>query len=138
VIEAIRDCEAVLIAPSNPITSIGPILSVPGIPEALRATSAPVAAVSPIIGGAAVSGPAGELMQTQNLPVSIVGVAKAYEDFLDVLIADVRDAAEVPAVEKGGVRVKLANTIMNSDQAKEGLARAALVAVATVGTAGAP
>jgi LPPG:FO 2-phospho-L-lactate transferase len=138
VVDAILGADAVLIAPSNPITSIGPILSVPGIRDALRQTSVPVAAVSPIVGGGAVSGPAGELMRTQNLPVSIVGVAKAYEDFLDVLVADACDAADFPGVERCGVRVKLANTIMNSEQAKQDLARAALAAVATVGTAGAP
>jgi LPPG:FO 2-phospho-L-lactate transferase len=135
VLEAIRDAETVLIAPSNPVTSIGPILAVPGIRAALCQTKAPVAAISPIVGGAAVSGPAGELMKTQNLPVSIAGVARAYKDFLDVLIADERDAAEVSQVESCGVQVKLTNTIMDSEQAKEDLARAAIAAVAPPGTA---
>ena len=136
VLEAIRDSEAVLIAPSNPITSIGPILSVPGIREALRETKASIAAVSPIVGGGAVSGPAGELMKMQKLPVSIVGVAKAYEDCLDVLIADDRDAADASEVEKSGVRVKLTNAIMSSEQAKEDLARGAIAAVLPMRTAG--
>ncbi len=142
VIEAIRDAEAVLIAPSNPITSIGPILSVPGIREALRETKARVAAVSPIVGGAAVAGPAGDLMRTQQLPVSSAGVAQAYMDFLDLLVADERDrSAPVPdpperqsesleaAIEKLGIRVAFTNTIMDSDNAKAELARAALSAV---------
>ena len=81
---------AVLLAPSNPVTSIGPILAVPGIREALRQTSAPVVAVSPIVGGAAVSGPAGILMAAQGLPVSIAGVAQAYQEFLDILVVDTR------------------------------------------------
>jgi LPPG:FO 2-phospho-L-lactate transferase len=136
VCEAIRDSEAVLIAPSNPITSIGPILSVPGIREALRETKAPVAAVSPIVGGAAVSGPAGELMKMRNLPVSIAGVARAYEGFLDVLIADERDAAIAPEVEAGGMRVKLTNAIMNCEQAKEDLARVTIAAAMRARTAG--
>ncbi|MBZ5629198.1 MAG: 2-phospho-L-lactate transferase [Acidobacteriia bacterium] len=136
VIEAIRDAEAVLIAPSNPVTSIGPILSVPGIRQALRETRAPVAAVSPIVGGAAVSGPAGELMKTQGLPVSIAGVAQAYQDFLDVLIADQRDRTYAGEVENSGVQVAFANTIMDSDPAKAELAGAALAAVMPARAAG--
>ncbi len=132
IIEAIRDADAVLIAPSNPVTSIGPILSVPGIRDALRATSAPIAAVSPIVGRAAVSGPAGDLMKAQNLPVSIVGVAQAYRDFLDLLIADERDRSASGEVEALGIRVQFADTIMSSDQAKTELARVALAAVRTI------
>ena len=90
VIESIESAEAIIFAPSNPVTSIGPILAVPGIREALRATNAPVAAVSPIVGGAAVSGPAAQLMQMNEWPASIAGVAQAYEDFLDVLVVDNR------------------------------------------------
>ena len=127
VVEAIRDAAAVLIAPSNPVTSIGPILSVPGIRAALCQTA--VIAVSPIVGGAAVSGPAGELMKTQQLPVSIAGVAQAYEDFLDVLIADERDRPHATEVEKLGIRVTFTNTIMDSDNAKAELARAAVSAI---------
>jgi LPPG:FO 2-phospho-L-lactate transferase len=135
-VEAIRDAEAVLIAPSNPVTSIGPILSVSGIREALRETSAPVAAVSPIVGGAAVSGPAGELMKTQGLPVSIGGVAEAYQEFLDVLIADERDRGDAASVEAQCFRVQFVNTLMDSDAAKEELARATLAAVMTARMAG--
>ena len=127
VVEAIRDAAAVLIAPSNPITSIGPILSVPGIRAAL--SQAAVIAVSPIVGGAAVSGPAGELMKTQQLPVSIAGVAQAYEDFLDVLIADEHDRPHAAEVEELGIQVTFAATIMDSDNAKAELARAALSAI---------
>jgi LPPG:FO 2-phospho-L-lactate transferase len=126
VLEAITQAECVMIAPSNPVTSIGPILAVPGIREALRETPARVAAVSPIVGGAAVSGPAGELMRTQGLAVSAEGVARAYSDFLDVLIVDERDAAEKAAVEKLGVELRTAHTIMKSDADKAGLAWAAL------------
>ncbi|MBZ5569379.1 MAG: 2-phospho-L-lactate transferase [Acidobacteriia bacterium] len=136
VIEAIRDAEAVLIAPSNPVTSIGPILGVPGIRQALRTTPAPVAAVSPIVGGAAVSGPAGELMMTQNLAVSIAGVAQAYKDFLDVLIADQRDRRNAGEVEEFGVQVTLTNAIMDSGHAKADLARATLAAVMSARAAG--
>jgi len=128
VLEAIHKADAVLIAPSNPITSIGPILAVPGIREALKETPAPVVAVSPIVAGAAVSGPAGKLMQAQSLPVSVEGVARAYADFLDVLIIDERDACGASGVESLGIAVSATKTIMRSSGDKEVLARAALEA----------
>ena len=132
VLEAIHMANAVLIAPSNPVTSIGPILAVPGIREGLRETPAPVVAVSPIVGGAAVSGPAGKLMQSQGLPVSVDGVARGYADFLDALIIDERDAGGVPGVESLGIAVSATNTIMQSSSDKEALARATLVAARSV------
>lgn len=95
VIDSIERADAIVFAPSNPVTSIGPILAVPGIRDSLRRTSSPVLAVSPIVGGAAVSGPAGALMQMMGWPCSSAGVAKAYEDFLDVLVADNADAEAV-------------------------------------------
>jgi len=124
VLESIAQAEAVVIAPSNPISSIGPILAVPGIREALRKTAAPVTAISPIIGGTAVSGPAGELMQTQGLPVSISGVARYYADFLDLLIADERDLTHGRRVE--GITVRYASTLMKSEADKAALARSVL------------
>lgn len=124
VLKAIAEAEAIVIAPSNPITSIGPILAVPGIREALRQTAATVAAISPIIGAAAVSGPAGELMQTQGLPVSIAGVARCYAEFLDLLIADQRDSALGPRVE--GIAVRYTNSLMKLEADKTNLARSVL------------
>jgi LPPG:FO 2-phospho-L-lactate transferase len=124
VLEAIADAEAVVIAPSNPITSIGPILAVPGIRELLVEIPAPVAAISPIIGSAAVSGPAGELMRMQSLPVSIAGVARGYADFLDLLIADERDSAFGVQVET--IAVRYANTLMKCEADKANLARSVL------------
>ena len=121
VLEAIAHADAIVIAPSNPVTSIGPILAVPGIRQALARTAAPVAAISPIIGGAAVSGPAGELMKTQGLPVSITGVARCYADFLDLLIADERDAASGARIE--GIAAQYACTLMRSEADKTALAR---------------
>jgi len=126
VIDAIMSTSVVLLAPSNPVTSIGPILAVPGIREALRNTQALVAAVSPIVGGAAVSGPAGILMAAEGLPVSIAGVAQAYQDFLDVLIADVRDAKAAEELRQSGLRVHCTHTIMRSADEKTALARTVL------------
>ncbi len=126
VLDAIAGAGAVLIAPSNPITSIGPILAVPGIRRALRETSAPVVAVSPIVGTAAVSGPAGALMAAHGLPVSIAGIAEAYADFLDVLIADPADAGSAAELRRPGLQVHCVPSIMKSDDDKAALARAAL------------
>jgi LPPG:FO 2-phospho-L-lactate transferase len=126
VIDAIMSATVVLLAPSNPITSIGPILAVPGIVNALKETRAPVAAISPIIGNTAVSGPAGILMAAQGLPVSVAGVAQAYRDFLDILVIDNRDAKAVEELQKSGLRVHCANTIMASAEEKVELARQVL------------
>jgi LPPG:FO 2-phospho-L-lactate transferase len=128
VIDSIGTAEAIIVAPSNPVTSIGPILSVPGIREALRKAKAPVAAVSPIVAGAAVSGPAGVLMKMMGWPSTFAGIAKAYEDFLDVLIADKADEAAVSDVGHENLSILCANTIMNSMDDKRELARFVLKA----------
>lgn len=124
VLAAIAQAEAVILAPSNPVTSIGPILAVPGIREALVQTQAPVAAISPIVGGAAVSGPAGELMKTQALPVSIAGVARCYADFLSLLIAEQSDSLCGTPVE--GIAVRYTRTVMKSEADRAALARSVL------------
>jgi LPPG:FO 2-phospho-L-lactate transferase len=123
VIESIESAEAVILAPSNPVTSIGPILAVPGIREALRQTSASVTAVSPIVGGDAVSGPAAVLMRRKGWPSTIAGIAQAYEDFLDVLVVDLADHADADHLREGGLHVLCANTIMKSLDDKQELAR---------------
>jgi LPPG:FO 2-phospho-L-lactate transferase len=133
VIDAIMSADAVLIAPSNPVTSIGPILAVPGIREALRDVPGKIIAVSPIVANAAVAGPAGILMAAQGLPCSIAGVARAYEDFLDVLIADTRDAGAAEKLRSTGLRVHFTQTIMRSTDDKIALARIALSFVADAG-----
>ena len=123
VVDSILSASAVILAPSNPITSIGPILAVPGIREALRETRATVAAVSPIVGGRAVTGPAGVLMAAHNLTVSIAGVAQAYGDFLDILIADLSDAQAARDLQRSGLRVHSTNTVMKTTDDKIKLAR---------------
>jgi len=126
VTEAILSASAVLIAPSNPITSIGPILAVPGIRQALTQTRAPVVAISPIIGAAAVSGPAGILMAAQGFPVSIAGVAQCYQDFLDVLVADTSEAEAARQLNSSGVRVHCTDIMMRTASDKVNLAQTAL------------
>lgn len=123
VVEAIRAAKAVIIAPSNPVTSIGPILAISGIRAALRETHATIAAVSPLIGSAAVSGPAGVLMAAQGLPVSISGIAQTYGDFLDILIADLRDQVAAQTLERPGLRVHCTNIIMKTAEDRGKLAR---------------
>jgi len=126
VIESIERAEAIIFAPSNPVTSIGPILAVPGIRDALRRAAAPIVAVSPIVGGAAVSGPAGKLMEMIGWPCSIAGVAKAYQDFLDVLVVDEADEHEAERLRSDSLRVESTRTIMRSIEDKRALARFAL------------
>jgi LPPG:FO 2-phospho-L-lactate transferase len=125
VLDAIASADVVFIAPSNPITSIGPILAIAEIRNALKRTPAPVLAISPIVGGAPISGPAGALMQAQGLPVSIEGVARCYGDFLDLLIIDSQDAASA-RLELPGIETVCANTIMRNLEDKIALARVAL------------
>ncbi len=129
VLEAIAEAEGILLAPSNPIVSIGSILAVPDVRMALRETPVPVVAISPIIGGAPIKGPADKLMGALGLDVSAVGVAECYRDFLDVLIIDQVDARLASAIEALGCRVVVMDTIMRGLPEKEALARAALAAI---------
>jgi len=129
VLEAIEDAEAVVVGCSNPVTSIAPILAVPGITEGLEKTRAAVVAVSPIVGGAAVSGPAGKLLLARGLPVSPTSVAEMYRPWLDALVLDARDRALGPDLERGGVRPVFADALMPTAAAEATLARATLDAV---------
>jgi LPPG:FO 2-phospho-L-lactate transferase len=112
VIEAINSAERVIVCPSNPILSINPILSVPGIRDALKSTKGLTVGVSPIVGGKAVKGPADRIMSSLGLEVSAYGVAKIYEDFLDHLIIDRADADLRTRIEELGIRASVADTIM--------------------------
>ncbi len=129
VLDAILEAEAVIVCCSNPVTSIGPILAVPGIVEALGRTAAPIAAVSPIVGDAPVSGPAGKLMRARGLPVTVLGVAEAYRPWLDVLVFDRRDAAAASDLARRGLRSAPTETLMTDAAAESALARALLDAV---------
>jgi len=133
VTDALRRADAVLVCPSNPITSVGPILAVPGIVEALQATRATVVAVSPIVGGDAVSGPAGRLMASAGLPVSATGVARAYRGWLDVLVLDEQDRALADDVRTAGASPVPAPTMMTSREAEVTLARHVLGAIEAAG-----
>jgi len=129
VLDALRTADAVLLCPSNPITSIGPILAVPGLVETLQSTEAIVAAVSPIVGGDAVSGPAGRLMAGAGLPVSATGVARAYGGWLDLLVFDEQDRALAPEIRSAGAAPVVAPTMMSSRDAEVTLARHVVAAL---------
>jgi LPPG:FO 2-phospho-L-lactate transferase len=128
VLDAIKEAEAILIAPSNPIVSIGSILAVPGIHDALHEASGTVVAVSPIVGGAPIKGPADKLMRGLGMEVSAVGVARCYRDFLDVMVIDEQDAHLLSKIEDLGIPAVATNTIMRDGAAKAALARKVLEA----------
>jgi LPPG:FO 2-phospho-L-lactate transferase len=120
IIESIKNSQAVIIGPSNPITSISPILSLEGVRDALKETF--VIAVSPIIGSDSVSGPASKFMKALDIEVSSVGVASLYEDFLDVMVIDDKDDDKKIKVNQIVNKVIITNTIMNNLDAKKNLA----------------
>lgn len=122
VLDTIKEAEAILIAPSNPIVSIGSILAVPGIHDALHEASGMVVAVSPIVGGTPIKGPADKLMSGLNMEVSAVGVARYYRDFLDVMVVDKQDEHLLSKIEDLGIPAVATNTIMRDSVAKKALA----------------
>ena len=126
VVDAIAEADVVLLCPSNPVTSVGPILAVPGGIDALVATRARIVGVSPIVGGAPVSGPAGALMRARELDVSPLGIAAAYAPWLDTLVIDARDRDLAPALARTGVRAVIADTIMTDRENEIALARVAM------------
>lgn len=126
VIDAIHHAAIVVIAPSNPVTSVGPILGVLGMTEALSTTSARTVAISPVVGSAAVSGPAARLMATRGWPTTAAGVAMAYRSFLDVLLCDVGDAALAGDIEKLDVQPVFTNILMSDTSMAEHLAKETL------------
>ncbi|MCW3983531.1 MAG: 2-phospho-L-lactate transferase [Candidatus Bathyarchaeota archaeon] len=126
VLEAIDEADLVVVCPSNPLVSIGTILSVQGVREALKKTSAYMVGVSPIVAGAAIKGPADKMLRGLGLEVSAVGVAGLYCDFLDALVIDSQDAELKVRVEKLGLKVTVANTVMKSLEDKVALAKAVL------------
>jgi LPPG:FO 2-phospho-L-lactate transferase len=135
VIDAIMGAKGIILTPSNPLVSIGPILSIANVRDVLRATPARVVAVSPIVGGKALKGPADRMLRDQGIQPSAAAIAKLYEDFLDVLVIDNVDAAlkaqiESPDADGGGVEVIVTDTIMDSMEKKAALARTVLTAVA--------
>lgn len=124
---ALRKATAVVFCPSNPIVSIGPILHVSGMKEALAESSAPKVAVSPIVGGAALKGPAADMLKTLGHEVSAFGVARQYQGMIDGMVIDGQDARLAPRIRELGMEVEVTDTIMKSDDDRALLASHVLV-----------
>jgi len=114
VLESIMDSRAVLIAPSNPLVSIGTILGIRGVRAALRETPATILAVSPIVGGGVIKGPADKMMRGLGIEVSALSVARLYSDFLDIMIIDSVDEPLLEPIRDLGLRAYATNTVMKS------------------------
>ena len=123
VLSSIHDAQLIIIAPSNPVTSIGPMLAIHDIREALRCTRAEVVAISPLIGNAAVSGPAAALMQACGYEVSPSGVARCYHDFLDNIVIDNRDKGLASSIRYETIGVQVTDILMADDSAARRLAQ---------------
>lgn len=127
--EAIADASAVVIAPSNPLVSIGPIRSLPDVDAQLAARRERVVAVSPIVGGAALKGPAARMLEELGHEASVVGVARLYAPIASVLVIDPADAALADAVEAAGMRCHIEPSVMSTPELARSLAAATIGAV---------
>jgi LPPG:FO 2-phospho-L-lactate transferase len=123
VCDAIRSAHLVIFPPSNPIVSIGPILALPGVRSALRETAAPVIAISPLVAGKPIKGPADRLLSGLGIAVSAVGVAGLYRDFLDTFVIDTQDHQQKSLLEELGVSVIVTDTIMSDMEKSIALAK---------------
>jgi len=126
VLAAIEDASLLVVAPSNPLVSIGPILAVPGIRAALRRAGAPVVAVSPLIGGRAVKGPGDKMMRALGRAPNPLSIAECYADFLDAMVIDTADRSFAPRLAACGLSVTSLDTLMRSQVRATAVARAVL------------
>ncbi len=126
VLEAISGADTVVVCPSNPVVSIGPLLAVPGVLEALEARRDRIVGVSPIVAGAAIKGPADRLLREMGFESSVVGVARWYAGWMGTLVIDEADAGLAQAVEAEGVRCVVAPTVMSSRERSAALSRIVL------------
>jgi LPPG:FO 2-phospho-L-lactate transferase len=126
VIESILESSAVIVCPSNPLISIGPILAVPGIRQALIETRAKVIAVSPVVGGASLKGPTDRMLSDLGMEVSALQVARLYRDFADLFVIDERDSASTEEIRDLGLDVAITDTVMSDRERKIALANTIL------------
>jgi LPPG:FO 2-phospho-L-lactate transferase len=126
VLEAIRDADCIIICPSNPLISIGPILAVPGIRDALRARKNDVIAVCPIVGGKSLKGPSDKMLDQLGYGSSASSVAKLYADFTGIFVIDPQDKSQQGAIRDLGMDVAVLPTVMKTGAQKRNLARAIL------------
>jgi LPPG:FO 2-phospho-L-lactate transferase len=120
---SILGADAVILAPSNPFISIGPMLAVPGMKQLLGRTAAPVLAVTPIVGGRALKGPAATMLLELGYPVSALGVAQIYQDLADVFVLDNQDMVLKKEIEALGMKVSTTDTVMSTLNDKTRMAR---------------
>jgi LPPG:FO 2-phospho-L-lactate transferase len=130
VLDALARASSVILCPSNPLVSLGTILAIPGVREMLRSTSARRVAISPIVAGGTIKGPADRMMRALGWEVSAVGVASAYRDILDVMVIDRQDAVLGSRIQELGLAVRVTDTIMRDAAARAALARVVLEALA--------
>lgn len=128
--EAILQSEAVIICPSNPLISIGPILAVPGIRDLLKQTTAKVVVISSVVGGASLKGPTDRMLSDLGYSVSATQIARLYADFADIFILDAQDENAKAEIESLGMHVVITDTVMSNDPKKLALAEVALAAIA--------
>ncbi|MDO8390882.1 MAG: 2-phospho-L-lactate transferase [Actinomycetota bacterium] len=128
VLQVLRRATAIVVAPSNPIVSIGPIRALAGIDEVLAARREQVVAISPIVGGVALKGPADRMLVELGMEASVVGVARLYAPIAATLVIDPVDAALAPAVEAAGMRVVITDSVMSTPEIGNELARRTLAA----------
>ena len=126
VLEALEKAGAIVLGPSNPFVSIGPILAVRGVREAIRRSPAPKVAISPLVAGRALKGPADAMMRSLGHRPDAVGVAALYRDLVEVFLLDPADAALAPEIEQLGMRVVVAQTVMRTPEDRRALARSIL------------
>ena len=129
VAEAVLSSDAIIICPSNPLISIGPILAVPGMRGLLERAEAPVAAISPVVAGASLKGPTDRMLAELGMQVSAAQVARLYSDVADVFILDVQDEAAKPEIEDLGLKVCVTDTVMSGLEEKIKLAEFTLRAI---------
>ncbi len=132
VLDAIAGADAIVIAPSNPFVSIDPLLQVEGVRAAIEAARAPRVAVSPIVGGQAIKGPAAAMLEALGHEVSAFGVARLYAGLVDWYVLDEQDAALAGAVEALGMRVHVTDTMMTGPERRAALARSVLSAIGAI------
>jgi LPPG:FO 2-phospho-L-lactate transferase len=126
VAEAILEAEAVILCPSNPLISIGPILAVPGMRDLLKRTNATVLVISSVVGGASLKGPTDRMLSDLGMEVSAMQIARLYADFADVFVLDQLDEAMKPEIEALGLKVFVTDTVMSDADKKTALAKAML------------
>ena len=132
--QALAAAEAILFCPSNPIVSIGPILAVPGMRELLRGARAPIVAVSPIVAGRALRGPADRMLAGLGHDASALGVARLYREVVRGMVIDRADAAQAPEIEALGLRVLVTQTVMQTTADRQRLAEETLAFAQSIGT----